>query len=102
VWLPARRPRVLAVRLEDAGGRLTALQGALSERLHAGGWYEPEQRPYLPHVTVARVGGRARVKPAPLPGPPPLSFTPEWVTLFRSHLSPKGARYEALSRAALV
>lgn len=101
LWLPPRRPRVLAVRLSDADGRLTALQSELSERLHAGGWYEPERRPYLPHVTLARAGRQTRVRAVPLPGTPPVSFTGERITLFRSRLGPAGARYEPLSRMSL-
>ena len=58
----ARRPGVLAVELLDDGGRLGAVQAALSEALAAGGWYEPEKRPFLAHVTVARVGRGARVR----------------------------------------
>ncbi|HEY1521854.1 MAG TPA: RNA 2',3'-cyclic phosphodiesterase [Solirubrobacteraceae bacterium] len=101
-WLPPRRPRVLAVELEDARGRLVAIQARLSGLLQAGGWYEPESRPYLPHVTVARAGRRDRVKPAALSAPPPLSFAASRVTLFRSRLSPGGARYEALSGVSLI
>ena len=55
VWLPPRRPRVLAVELDDHAGRLVQAQGALSEVLATGGWYEPERRSYLPHVTMARL-----------------------------------------------
>ncbi len=55
-WLPRRQPRVLAIRLADAGGRLGAVQAWLSGALEAGRWYAPEQRPFLAHVTVARVG----------------------------------------------
>lgn len=102
IWLPPRRPRVLAARLEDEGGRLTALQYELSERLQSGGWYEPERRAYMPHVTVARVGKHASVKATPVPGPPSLLFTGERVTLFRSRLTPRGARYEPLASVELV
>lgn len=101
VWLPPRRPRVLAVRLEDRDGRLSALQARLSERLQAGGWYEPERRAYLPHITAARAGRNANVRAGPVAGPSPLSFTGEHVTLFRSLLSPRGARYEALASVRL-
>ena len=58
VWLPKRRPRVLAVRIEDSGDALTQLEASLSDVLQAGGWYEPEARPFLAHVTVARVPAR--------------------------------------------
>ncbi len=102
-WLPPRRPRVLAVELDDTPGRLSAIQTELSGLLEAGGWYEPERRTYLPHVTVARAGGRrGTVRPSPLPAPPPLSFIASRVTLFRSRLSAAGARYEVLSSVDLV
>lgn len=100
-WLPTRRPRVLAVELDDPEGRVAAIQAKLSELLESGGWYESEQRPYLAHVTVARAGRRDRPKPAPLPAPPPVSFSARRVILFRSRLSPAGARYEALSGVSL-
>ncbi len=103
VWLPPRRPRVLAVELGDAAGRLGDVQAALSDALHAGGWYTPEKRPYLAHVTVARVPGRMRVRPRELTAPEsdPGGFTGSCVTLFRSHLSSAGARYEPLASVQL-
>lgn len=97
LWLPPRRPRVLAVELEDPGGGLAALQAALARALQAGGWYEPETRPYLAHVTVARVGRGARVPPQPPPAPAALALTASRVTLYRSHLARAGASYEALA-----
>ena len=101
LWLPPRRPRVLAVRLQEDLGRLTAIQSELSALLQNGGWYEPERRPYLAHVTVARAGRSGRVASSPLPAPPPLSFAAPRLTLFRSRLTPGGARYEALARIEL-
>lgn len=101
VWLPPRRPRVLAVELDDPGDGLARLQSALSARLAESGWYVPERRPYLGHVTVARVRRNASVRPGPLVGPPELSFTAPLLTLFRSILSPAGARYEALVEVRL-
>jgi 2'-5' RNA ligase len=99
VWLPPRRPRVLAVKLSDDGGRLGAVQSALSEALAAGGWYTPEKRPFLAHVTVARVGKGARPRRgSELPDVPgDLAFSGSTVTLFRSRLSGAGARYEGLA-----
>ena len=101
LWLPPRRPRVLAIRLEDAGGALARIQGALSAALSAGGWYTPEKRPFLPHATVARVPGRARVHAIELPELPALAFTGPAVTLYRSRLQRSGARYEPLASVAL-
>jgi RNA 2',3'-cyclic 3'-phosphodiesterase len=96
MWLPSRRPRALAVEIEDPRGALVHVQAALSGALSAGGWYEPESRPYLPHTTVARAGRGVRVTPGAMPAPPHLGFRGSVVTLFRSRLSPSGARYERL------
>jgi RNA 2',3'-cyclic 3'-phosphodiesterase len=97
IWLPRRRPGVLAVELSDAGGALTRLQATLSAALARGGWYTPESRPFLPHVTVARVGRDGRIRPVPLAAPPAdPSFRCFRVTLYRSRLGAGGARYEAL------
>ena len=93
LWLPRRRPRVLAVALEDRHGRLGALQERLVKRLAARGWHDPEARPYLPHVTVARGRGSG----AALPAPPAVVFGGAALTLYRSQLDPGGARYKALS-----
>jgi 2'-5' RNA ligase len=101
LWLPRRRPRVLAVALQDERGALARLQGALSAALLAGHWYAPESRPFLAHVTVARVTGDARVRAAALAAPPVDAIRCSRVTLYRSRLSPGGARYEALTAVEL-
>ena len=100
--VPPKRPRLFALDLEDSGGRAGDVQTALSDALSAGGWYEPERRAFWPHVTFARVkrGSAARVPPVDLP-PPADPFTASQVTLFRSHLSPRGSSYEALARVRL-
>jgi 2'-5' RNA ligase len=95
-WLPRRRPRVVTVSVQDPRGELATMQASLSETLHAGGWYEPEQRPFLGHVTVARVPRGERMRALELPAPPALSLDGARVTLFRSRLGRGGARYEAL------
>ena len=63
----APRPRVLAVSLSDPEGALAGLQATLSAALVAGGWYAPESRPFLAHVTVARVARDARIRAVELP-----------------------------------
>jgi len=103
VALPRRRPRVLAMALEDTDAELASAQAALSDALHAGGFYEPEERPFYGHVTVARAGRRARIpRTALLASPPPdLRFHATDVVLYRSHLRRSGASYEPLERIAL-
>jgi RNA 2',3'-cyclic 3'-phosphodiesterase len=101
VWLPPRRPRVLAVELRDEGDGLARVQERLSKALEAGGWYEPEKRPFRAHVTVARVPKGGHVGRVALPAPAPMRFTGRQVTLFRSRLSTGGARYEPLASVAL-
>ena len=101
LWLPPRAPRVLAVGIADEAGAVRAVQASLSDALSAGGWYTPEKRPYLAHVTVARVRARERARTVELPPVPPLGFGAEAVTLYRSRLERSGARYEALARVGL-
>lgn len=101
VWLPRRRPRVLAVALADEAGALGRIQEGLSQELERGGWYEPGARPFLPHATVARVRGHERVRPDELPPVPELEFTGSRVTLFRSQTGRGGARYEPLAGVAV-
>ena len=101
LWLPPRRPRVLAVELSDPTKALKELQASLSDALSAGGWYTPEKRPYLAHVTVARVPARAGVRAVELSPSPRLGFLPPAITLYRSRLERAGARYEPLARMGL-
>jgi 2'-5' RNA ligase len=103
LWLPPRRPRVLTVALtDDDEARLAAVQSALARALAVGGFYEPETRPFLAHVTVARVGRDALVRPRELPAPAPVGFTGGRVTLFASRLGKGPARYEALASVSLT
>ncbi len=101
IWLPKRRPRVLAVAMEDEGGALGRVQSTLAQALSNGGWYESEARPFLAHVSVARVGRGARSRAPELPEITPKRFTGDAVTLFRSRLGAGGARYEAIETVRL-
>jgi RNA 2',3'-cyclic 3'-phosphodiesterase len=96
------RARVLWVGLHDQEGGLAALAGAVEERLARE--FPPEKRPFSAHLTVARfnppipLGDHAvELGAAGVEGPP---FRVGHSTLYRSHLSPRGARYEALERFA--
>jgi 2'-5' RNA ligase len=100
LWLPRRRPKVLAVAVRDPSGALEELQAAVGEALAAGAGYEPERRRFAPHVTVARMRAGSTA-PGGLDATPALAFDAEALTLYRSWLSPAGARYEALATVAL-
>jgi 2'-5' RNA ligase len=98
--VPKRRPRLFALDLDDDGGRAVALQAAASDALAAGRFYTPERRPFWPHLTFARVKRGARATPLD-DDPPPGPLEAPRVTLYRSLLSPRGARYEPLDRIDL-
>lgn len=112
--LPPRRPRLVALDLADQGGDAARIQNAVADALRAEGLYEPEARAWWPHVTLARVRKGARLGAGALDaaqsaldaraasGPSIRSpWRPSAITLYRSRLSPKGARYEPLARVAL-
>jgi 2'-5' RNA ligase len=104
VWLPRRRPGVLAIELVDVTSALAALQGRVAQKLADEAGYEPESRPYRPHVTVARVRSGARLTRADreLPdGPASPPFDGAALTLYRSRLRREGALYEPAARAEL-
>jgi 2'-5' RNA ligase len=101
--VPPRAPRLFALDLDDEGGCASAVQAAASDALAAAKLYRPEKRPFWPHITLARTK-RGERRPPALEGPRPPSepFEAAVVTLYRSHLSPRGARYEPLERLKLV
>lgn len=97
------RARVVWVGLVDRDQSLPALARALDDRL--ADEFPPEKRGFTPHLTVARfnppapvrehvdelAATRFEVEP----------FRVGELVLYRSHLSPKGARYEPLERFPL-
>ena len=120
LWLPPRRPGVLAVEVQDREGGLAALHRAVSSALaDATGW-QPERRRFRAHITVARARGSRRSRrrdrfrgsrgsgmaangaPLALPATPQQSFTPASVVLYRSRLAPGGASYQALAECELL
>jgi 2'-5' RNA ligase len=98
-----RRARVLWVGLDDPGGRFGQMVRLLDECLLP--WFEPERRAFTPHLTLARLNPPQDLGTAAggLLGTPVRSdrFVVDELVLYRSHLSPKGARYEALARLPL-
>lgn len=96
------RVRVLWVGFDDPDALLERLAADLDQGFEALG-FPTEGRAYTPHLTLCRFK-----IPVPLKGGLPeidLStldhFEINEISLFRSHLSPKGARYEVLRRFPL-
>jgi 2'-5' RNA ligase len=84
---------------------LRSLYAELARRLAPLG-LEPERREYSPHLTIARIKDVQRrdalaVRNAVATPMDAFVTGVSAVTLFRSRLSPKGARYEALLRVPL-
>ena len=105
---PRGRPRIFA--LEADSDAAVALQAELVEALVDAGVYEPEKRPFWPHLTVARVrterGKRrrprtVRTRPGELPAALVHTFDSVRIALYRSHLRPGGAQYEPLANLDL-
>lgn len=84
--------------LEDDGERAAQLAGDVQERLERLGVYRREDRPWLPHLTVARWRERPRLR---LELPPVGTFVPSDAAAYLSRLHPGGARYEVLESVAL-
>ena len=84
--------------LEDEGGHAALFAGDVQERLERLGVYRREDRPWLPHLTVARWRNRVRLELDP---PPVGTFVPSDAAAYLSELHPRGARYEVLESVAL-
>lgn len=107
VFPNARRPRVVWVGVEAAGGLMQLQQRIETEMSRLG--YPGERRAFSPHLTLARVQPKASSGQARQIGEILTAAAAEQVgemqvervTLFRSQLKRSGAEYEALSRAEL-
>jgi 2'-5' RNA ligase len=94
-----RRARVLWLGVTDGAAALVDLAAAM-DRASAALGFEPERRPFAPHLTLGRVraprgGGDLRDALAAGEGATAGSWTPEAVVLYESHLRPGGALHEA-------
>jgi 2'-5' RNA ligase len=89
------RPRVLWLGVKDASpaGDLAALAEALEETARELG-FEPDERPFRAHLTLARAEREGRpVSPAPGGALLASDLVADEVVLFQSELGPGGARY---------
>jgi len=101
---PSGPPRVIWLGFSSGAEELSALQREIEARL--GGHGLPrEERPFRAHLTLGRVKGvvgvRARDVLAALVPSPVAECAVDHVTLYESHLSPKGPTYTALARSGL-
>jgi 2'-5' RNA ligase len=103
---PSGDPRVIWFGLPAGRDGLLAVYDRLRERLTPLG-FEPEKRPYSPHLTVARVKDVRRQDSVSIRSILARSHVAagscrvDAITLFRSRTSPQGAQYERLMRVPL-
>ncbi len=97
-----RRARVGWVGVREEGARLEPLQHDLEQAVRGLGW-AAETRAFHPHLTLGRARDPRRGVSAALASSLAREHVHRWepreearVALMRSHLSPRGARYEAL------
>ncbi len=99
-----KAPRIIWVGIKESEG-LARLQKNIDARLVESG-FEKENRPFQPHLTLCRIkshsAGRTIGKAAEaLDHGGDTVFKIETFVLFKSELSPKGAKYSALKRIIL-
>jgi 2'-5' RNA ligase len=91
----ARRGRVLWIGVADGADVLARLAHGVAERLAPVG-YEPDARPFRPHLTIVRCASPTDLRePVAELGAEP--FGSDWpvdaLTVYESVLRPEGARY---------
>jgi len=98
VFPSAKRARVVWVGLKDPDRRFGSVAADLDRALED--YFVPERRPVTPHLTVARLNPPrdlgefdSDLVGTPVDAEP---FDVDRLVLYRSHLSPAGARYEAI------
>ena len=82
----------------DEEGRAAQIAQAAHGGLEQLGVYEPERRPWLPHLTVARFRERPRLEPS-IPDLGPVTMSD--AAVYMSRLRPDGAQYEVLESVPL-
>jgi RNA 2',3'-cyclic 3'-phosphodiesterase len=90
-----RRPRVLWVGIGKGGDEMIAMQSDVADALEPLG-FAPDDRPFHPHLTLARFPRPKTIGTLSATAIPTTSFRVEEIVLFRSQLHPKGARYSVV------
>ncbi len=96
----AKKAAVVWLGLHKGEEALTRLNQITEEAAVAAG-LSPEERPFHPHLTLARVRPPADVREL-LDEEIPLGWACDRIVVFRSHLGGGPARYEALETFALT
>ena len=86
------------IALTDEGGRGEAVAERVFAALEARELYEPEQRKWLAHITVARFRSRPRLSPSL---PDLGEVAPSDAAVMISRLRPGGAQYEVFESVSL-
>ena len=96
-----RSPRIIWIGVERGREEIIKLQEGIEESLSTLG-FKREERKFHPHLTIARVKGRADFKE--LLGVPYKSrvFLTDSLVLFKSTLTPKGPIYGELEKFPLA
>jgi 2'-5' RNA ligase len=106
VFPPSGPPRVVWIGLSQGLPALALMHDAFNRRLRPFG-LEPEARHFSAHLTLARIkdaprgAGRAVRDASRRIAPPITRCHVTRATIFQTHLSPKGSRYEAVAFAPL-
>jgi len=100
----ARRPRVIWLGVGDPSGMLSRIASAIEQRSREMG-LEPEERPFSPHLTVARVQPEDRETITnidrhfeDLDRLKPLQIAVDHITLYRSELNRSGSIYTVVKQ----
>jgi RNA 2',3'-cyclic 3'-phosphodiesterase len=102
----AGRPRSLWLGIRSGAPELGRLSAGLTDALAADGW-ALDERPFRPHLTIARTDGVASGAEAgrqliAAAADLDASFTADRIVLYRSHLGHGPARYETLHAVPLA
>lgn len=100
-----KNPRVLWLGIHDSSGSLARLHHSLENEYAAEG-FPREERPFHPHITIARLrhpaGTRQLAEVHHQLGFAAMELNVTEIVLMRSELGPGGSRYTPLSRHSLL
>lgn len=94
------RPRVVWVGVGDGREPVAALQRAVTAELRAAGLAPPDDRPFTPHVTIARARGRPSGSMPDVVFRAPASSVAA-LDVMISELRPEGAHHRRMARVPL-